>query len=960
MRAGGLLRSSPVPLVALLISLLGLLVGPPPAAAQAPELCGPSMPTAEVRAGMVGQGLTVSRGATPEPFTATVLGVLDDGIAPGRDLIVVETDSPAITAAGGVWYGMSGSPVTVEGRLIGAVSYVLSFGPSQLAGLTPADDLVNLLSLAEPPAQDAEIPAEVAFTPAFAGLLRERSDAPLPAQPTLSRLRTPLSVSGLRGRALDSFSAALDDAGMAVLPHAGAARAAAPTVAAAQPQPGGNFAAALSYGDVTIAGVGTTTMVCGGTAVAFGHPFFYEGATAIGASDADAVAIVDDPTFGPYKLANLTGTFGTVDQDRLAGLRSQVGAVPATIPVTSQVRNIDTAIQRDGRTDVVLDDVLGELAAYHLLANIDVVLDRIGSGSSTVEYSVTGVGSETGPFELRRSNAYASPYDVAVESINELFGNVAAIANTAGEDVTFTGVDVRAGVEDEVRRATITGVRTRVDGGSPVEGARVFARPGAVLELEILLTAEDGADQTVRLRGQIPETARGSAYLQVTAGIPYYSDGCYFYPEECGFAPVALPELIQQLQGAPTSTELTLELFTDAPSPEGPTHPRAPLVPPARGPIDRPPPVDRVQTEQVVAGGVSVEVVLEGLCTECDAAFVRLEGSDRIATAVADSRAVFAAAPAVVLARADTYPDALAAAPLAATLGAPILLSPSGALPEAVAAEIRRLGATRVVLLGGPAALSPQVEADLAAAGVGTVERVAGEDRYDTARLIAERVGGTSAYLTEGGNADPARGWPDALSASPLAASQRRPVLLTEAGRLPGNTARALADLGATEVTVVGGQVAVSDEVVAAVEATGARVERVAGATRYETSFLLAQRAVAAGGSEFNTWFATGLNFPDALAAGPAVARTNGVLLLLDGQNFEAAPPVRQWLEPLVRRGAVITLLGGPSAISPGVQEVIFVGLALGFPGQVLPPSPEAPPAPGEPVVRAQPSPAQG
>ena len=98
-------------------------------ASAAPGECPTIKETSDLSAGMTGTGWTVSQGTTPEEFDVTVLGVLPDAIAPGRDMIIVETSSPAIDAVGGIWFGMSGSPVYVGGELIGAVAFGLTFGP---------------------------------------------------------------------------------------------------------------------------------------------------------------------------------------------------------------------------------------------------------------------------------------------------------------------------------------------------------------------------------------------------------------------------------------------------------------------------------------------------------------------------------------------------------------------------------------------------------------------------------------------------------------------------------------------------------------------------------------------------------------------------------------------------------------------------------------------------------------
>lgn len=290
----------------------------------------------------------------------------------------------------------------------------------------------------------------------------------------------------------------------------------------------------------------------------------------------------------------------------------------------------------------------------------------------------------------------------------------------------------------------------------------------------------------------------------------------------------------------------------------------------------------------------------------------RLAGPTRVETAVSLSRASRARAAAVVVARADTFPDALAAAPLAASLEGPLLLSPSGAAPRAVTQEVARLGARTAYLVGDETALSAQVEADLRAAGVTDVRRIGGRTRYDTAVAIAEQLGGTQVYLASGEQ------FPDAAAVSALAAVQRRPVLLTPAARLPAETTAAFERLRATAVTVVGGESAVS--AAAAGQAGRGRVlDRLAGADRYATSAAVARRAVAAGLGQDQVWLATGRAFADALAAGPAAAHGGDVLLLVDPLSLGRAPAAQQWLAQTSAARRSVVAVGGPDVVSPGV-----------------------------------------
>ncbi|HUG83116.1 MAG TPA: cell wall-binding repeat-containing protein, partial [Euzebya sp.] len=335
------------------------------------------------------------------------------------------------------------------------------------------------------------------------------------------------------------------------------------------------------------------------------------------------------------------------------------------------------------------------------------------------------------------------------------------------------------------------------------------------------------------------------------------------------------------------------------------------------------------------AGGATRQVTDTG--TDHTVAFapgltVRLAGADRIATAVTLSRTFDTAATAVIV-RADDYPDALAAAPLAATVGGPILLTGRDELDPSVIAELARLGTQAVYLLGGHAALSPQVEEDLAAAGIADVTRLAGADRFATAARVLDELDALGSafqriFIVEGQHADPARGWPDALSAAGAAAHTLDPILLVTRDRVPAETAAALQVHADARVTIVGGTAAVSEAVAQQIEAVTASVERMPGADRYETATRAADLAVSHGASATHPWLVTGHDWPDALVAAPAVARDGGVLLLVDGRDPVGSAATHAWLPGRdTRRGVVV---GGTTSITSGVRAAIESSLISG------------------------------
>ena len=309
--------------------------------------------------------------------------------------------------------------------------------------------------------------------------------------------------------------------------------------------------------------------------------------------------------------------------------------------------------------------------------------------------------------------------------------------------------------------------------------------------------------------------------------------------------------------------------------------------------------------------------------TDSGTGFRRLAGADRIGTAVAISQAGFSQADTVVVATAAAYPDALAGGVLAASVDGPVLLTGRDRLDPRVADEVSRLGATTAYVLGGGKALAAQVDDDLRGAGVAAVHRIAGTDRFDTARQVALRVGGDAVYVAEGADPDPARGWPDAVAVSGLAARQRRPILLVTHDAVPPATRRALTDLAPGQATIVGGTAAVSDAVAHAIDDQAGTVDRIAGRTRYETLLAVARAAASDGATPARTWFATGAAWPDSLSASVAVARAGAILVLVDPDALDRSPPARQWLVDHQHEVTSITLTGGTAAISETVAGQI-------------------------------------
>ncbi len=266
--------------------------------------------------------------------------------------------------------------------------------------------------------------------------------------------------------------------------------------------------------------------------------------------------------------------------------------------------------------------------------------------------------------------------------------------------------------------------------------------------------------------------------------------------------------------------------------------------------------------------------------------YQRFSGADRYATAVAVSRAEYpSGAAAVVLVSGENYPDALTASVLAYRSHAPLLLTHAASLPGVTASEIARLNPSSVIIVGGAAAVSAGIRTAVAAI-VPSVARIAGSDRYGTAEQVALAVKKLEGGSIPSGTVVVASGenFPDAASASPMAAAAGFPILLTRASSLPAITATALAEVHATHTILLGGTPAVS---VAAASRLPA-VSRVSGNDRYATSRAIADYAVGRGIlTRADLGMATGRTFPDALAGGVLMAGRAGPMLLVDGETTD-------------------------------------------------------------------------
>lgn len=410
---------------------------------------------------------------------------------------------------------MSGSPVYADdGRLIGAVAYGLSWGPSPIGGVTPFEDMDDYLAAA-PAANRVTVDGKTART------IAEHSDVTqTQAREGFSQLRMPLGMSGVS-------SARLAQAARVDKPYApkdvysigradGAAAGPESIVA------GGNLAASVSYGDVTLAGVGTATSVCAGRVVGFGHPLAFLGETTLSLHPANALFIQPESLGAPFKLANLGAPTGTITDDRLAGITGSFGDTPDAADITSTVSYDGRS--RTGETHVTVPAFMADGVFGQFLSNHDRVLDGVVDGTEVQEWTITGTRADGSPFDLTYADRYTSS-DVTFGSVFELADLVYSLGIVPG--VTIDSVTVDSDVDDETGAWEVSSMEQRRGGawGKITRKNPAVAKAGKVLLARAVLTGPEGTTM-VPVRFVVPKKAAGSkTVLNVSGGSDLFTGG---------------------------------------------------------------------------------------------------------------------------------------------------------------------------------------------------------------------------------------------------------------------------------------------------------------------------------------------------------------------------------------------------------------------------------------------------
>jgi len=476
-----------VALIAVFCFLPGLV------AAASPEI----LPVDQVTTGMKGIAKTVVTGTQIEEFGVEVLGVMKNK-GPSGDLILVRTYGDVIDRTGGIAQGMSGSPVYIDGKLVGAIAYGWSLTDHRIGMVTPIADMLKLWDF--PPANNLLIGSGAVPLP----------DSAVPVD-------TPLMASGFGGQAMELLKKELQP--YHLVPYAVGEAPEGMTFAGLSP--GSAVGVELVRGDISLGALGTVTYAEGDKVLAFGHPFLKKGAINYFMTNAYMFTTVSGLE-NSFKVGAVGQAIGVIQQDRGAGVAGQLDRYPNIIPLRVTVNDENLNRSRESAVQIVRDDQLAPvLTAATVFSLMEKTADRVGPGTAQVSFSIMSPDLPNGV--MKRDNLFYSPANVGELAISEIHEALALLTGNQFKPVTIMDVQVSVATDTIRRTAAIM----------EAKAASEAANPGDTVNIHVQLKPFRGEPITRVVPFTIPkETKPGPLMLEVRGG-----------------GMISLPNLLLKLQG---------------------------------------------------------------------------------------------------------------------------------------------------------------------------------------------------------------------------------------------------------------------------------------------------------------------------------------------------------------------------------------------------------------------------
>jgi hypothetical protein len=520
----------------------------------------PFFPLSDIKEGMKGTARTVFRGTEPEDFQVEVLGVIPGFNFPKQDMIVARLSGTNAERTS-VFAGMSGSPVYIDGKLVGAIAYSFPFSKEPICGITPISQMLALVEQNQQIKTKTREPRAVSFAELastdwkpnlpsnaiISNSVLSTADANSPlnavAGQSFQPIATPMSFSGFAPETLNRFAPQLASVGLLPVAAVGGAARISPLKPATDTtlQGGASVSMQLTRGDYSLAASGTVTMRDGDKIYAFGHPFLSMGTTDLPMSESSVVTVIPNLN-NSFKLAVPSEMVGAMTQDRATGVFGKLGQAPKMIPVKI---NLETSRgqQETYNFEVVKDDFLTPLLLNMTVYN-SIVANERGLGDSMIELS--------GEIKLKNQEAIKLDRRFAGAVASQLAAGAVSIPVNALLDSRFDNVEISA---ININLTSVDGSKTAVLERLALDRTEVKA--GESFEVQAFVRTDSGKVFAQKIPVTIPsDTPAGT--LLVTVG-----DGSSIQAKAASrqFVPKDLSELVKTINEIKKADRLYVQTY---------------------------------------------------------------------------------------------------------------------------------------------------------------------------------------------------------------------------------------------------------------------------------------------------------------------------------------------------------------------------------------------------------------
>ena len=522
-------------------------------AGQTPEF----YPLEELKPGQKGYGRTIFQGTKVENFDFEVLGVIEN-FGPKQNLILIRVSGEKLKRTG-IFAGMSGSPIYLEEKLVGAVAYAFPWAREAIAGVTPIREMVDVFK-ERPPfsvkpvgsrnAQDLLKPAHTQISALLprsprgqGGLTLSTASPPVGGQ--LKPIGTPLNVSGFAPGAIQYFEEAFRNMGL--VPVRGIGTPNSNHYDATPLEPGSTISVQLVRGDINLSASGTVTHISGKKIYAFGHPFMGMGYTDMPLNSAAVLTIIPHLDTS-QKVSATTGFVGRIRQDRATGIMGIRGEEPEMLPVRMKLRT-SRKEEKEFRYEAVMDTFLTPFLLTLTVYNSILASERaIGDQTLQVKCTISVKGQPDVEFENSVSDVTSTSVLAAVTAA----APVHFLLNSGFDNLKMQGVDIEVIAQEKAKKARL----------EKVWQDKLEARPGEELNLTVFLRKPNGETISEKYPVKIPEDITPGP-LKIVVGDGVSLTKADVEADRERYVPENLSQLIKAINNLKRNDRLYIRIFRD-------------------------------------------------------------------------------------------------------------------------------------------------------------------------------------------------------------------------------------------------------------------------------------------------------------------------------------------------------------------------------------------------------------